>query len=359
MKRLKKFIAASAFALLVAANLPAQSIYGTLTGIISDPSGAVIVGATLKLRDEQSGSQRDTVANSDGYYTFVSVPPGSYQLSVEAKGFEGYKEDHIVIGGGDKLNVNVGMKVGNASNIVEVTASSDLLPVDSGEKSNRLTSKELENFVQLGSNAAEFIKIMPGFGISNGTSNTASYNGQTIGINGNGNGGNQSPLNGAYSYNGLPGNSLDITADGAHVSDPGCNCATPVNPNSDMISEFKVTMSNFSAENQKGPGVISSVAKGGGTRPPRLRVHFRAQLGVECQRLAFQLQPRGQTAERLLLPRLHDRRSRVAAIHQVQQEAGQAVLLYRLRILLSGAGHRSSARHRAHRGRTQRRFLAG
>src|SRR5258708_30790048 len=105
---------------------------------------------------------------------------------------------------------------------------------------------------------------MPGFAISNGTSNIATYNGEPSGINGNGNGGNQSPLNGAYSYNGLPGNTLDITADGAHVSDPGCNCATPVNPNSNMISEFKISMSNFSAENQKGPGVISSVAKGGG-----------------------------------------------------------------------------------------------
>ena len=105
---------------------------------------------------------------------------------------------------------------------------------------------------------------MPGFDIQNGTSNVANLTGQTIGINGNGNGGSQSPLNNAYAYNGLPSNTLDITADGAHVSDPGCNCDTPVNPNSDMVAEFKVTMSNFSAENQKGPAVISSVAKSGG-----------------------------------------------------------------------------------------------
>ena len=60
------------------------------------------------------------------------------------------------------------------------------MPVDSGEKSSTLTTKELENFVIVGSNAAEFIKIMPGFGISNGTANTANYNGETIGINANG-----------------------------------------------------------------------------------------------------------------------------------------------------------------------------
>ena len=116
----------------------------------------------------------------------------------------------------------------------------------------------------MGSNAAEFIKIMPGFGIQNGTSNKANYTGETIGINANGDAGSQSPLNNAFSYNGLPSNSLDITADGAHVSDPGCNCDTPVNPNSDMVSEFKVMTSNFSAENQKGPAVVSSVAKSGG-----------------------------------------------------------------------------------------------
>jgi Carboxypeptidase regulatory-like domain len=245
--------------------MQAQSIYATLTGVVSDPSQAVLPHATIKLIDQQSGSTRDTTSNNDGYYTFVSVPPGTYSLTVEGKGFEAYKQTNIALGGGEKRNVNVTMKVGSTTETVEVAGSADVLaPVDSGEKSSTLTTKELQNFVSVGSNAAEFLKIMPGFGISNGTSNKASYTGETIGINGNGDSGSQSPLNNAYSYNGLPSNSLDITADGAHVSDPGCNCDTPVNPNSDMISEFKVLTSNFSAENQKGPAVISSVAKSGG-----------------------------------------------------------------------------------------------
>lgn len=248
-----------------AANLPAQSIYATLTGVVSDPSQAQVAHAAVKLRDQQSGSLRDSVTNTDGYYTFASVPAGAYELTVEAAGFNVYKVGGIALGGGEKHNVNVTLTLGTTATTVEVNVTAEaLVPVDSGEKSNRLTTKELGNFVQLGSNAAEFIKIMPGFGIQNGTSNSANYTGQTIGINGNGNGGNQSPLNNAYSYNGLPSNTLDITADGAHVSDPGCNCDTPVNPNSDMIAEFKVNMSNFSAENQKGPAVMSSIAKSGG-----------------------------------------------------------------------------------------------
>jgi hypothetical protein len=167
-----------------------------------------------------------------------------------------------------------------------------LVPVDSGEKSTTLNTKQLYNFVQVGSNAAALIAIMPGFGIKNGTTNAANFSGQTIGINANGNAGSQSPLNNAYAYNGLPGNTLDITGDGAHVSDPGCNCDTPVNPNGDMIAEFKVTMSNFSAENQKGPAVISSVSKSGGQDFHGL-VPLRQALRAERQRLVFQREQAG------------------------------------------------------------------
>ncbi len=205
---------------------------------------------------------RETVTNAQGYYTFASVPVGTYELTVEAPGFATYSETGIALGGGERRNINVTLKLGSTTETVVVSGTVEVLTtVDSGEKSTTLNTKQLQNFVQVGSNAAEFIKIMPGFGIQNGTKNAANFSGQTIGINANGNAGSQSPLNNAFAYNGLPSNTLDITADGAHVSDPGCNCDTPVNPNSDMIAEFKITMSNFSAENQKGPAVISSVAQ--------------------------------------------------------------------------------------------------
>lgn len=266
LKRVK-FLVGTILLTLLAMNLPAQSIYSTITGVVSDPAGAVIPGAKVVFKDANSGSQRDSITNAEGYYTFASVPPGTYILSVEAKGFEGYKLAGIALLGGEKRNLNVGLKIGSTASTVEVQSAADaIIPVDSGEKSSTLTTKELQNYIATGSNAAEFIKIMPGFGVQNGTSNKANYTGETIGINGNGDAGSQSPLNGAFSYNGLPNNSLDITADGAHVSDPGCNCDTPVNPNSDFIEEFKVQASNFSAENQKGPIVASSVSKSGGSQ---------------------------------------------------------------------------------------------
>ncbi|MGH9666636.1 MAG: carboxypeptidase-like regulatory domain-containing protein, partial [Bryobacteraceae bacterium] len=255
-----------ALASLSTTNMKAQGLFATLTGVVTDPTGAVVAGAKIKLRDAASGSERETVTGAEGYYTFASVPVGEYTMNVEAPGFQTYKASGIGLGGGEKRNVNVSLAVGTTNQTVEVSGAADIVaPVDSGEKSSTLTTKELQNYVQVGSNAAEYIKIMPGFGVQNGAQNKANYSGQTIGINANGDSGSQSPLNNAFSYNGLPSNTLDIVADGAHVSDPGCNCDTPVNPNSDFIQEFKIQTSNFGADQQKGPMVISSVTKSGGT----------------------------------------------------------------------------------------------
>ena len=248
-------------------DLRAQSVFATLTGVVSDPASAVVPNATVKLTNEQSGSVRDTKTNAEGYYTFASVPVGNftYELRVESQGFTTFKATGVTLSGGEKRNVNVTLTIGATAETVEVTGvANSVVPVDSGEKSATLSTKHLENYILVGSNAATFIGIMPGFAVQNGTTNKANFNGGTIGINANGDAGSQSPLNNAFSYNGLPTNSLDITADGAHVSDPGCNCDTPVNPNNEMISELKVLTSNFSAENQKGPIVVSSVAKSGG-----------------------------------------------------------------------------------------------
>ncbi len=246
--------------------LVAQGVFATLDGVLTDPTGAVVPNAKITLTDAISGSARDTVTDSAGFYNFVSVPVGTYNLSVAAGGFKDYTASSIALGGGEHRSVNVALSVGTADQTVSVNAENiALATTDSGERSFALGTKELENFTQVGSNAAEYIKIVPGFGIQNGTSNKSNYNGATIGINANGDSGSQSPLNSAYSYNGLPNDVLDIVADGAHVSDPGCNCDTPVNPNSDFLQEFKVLTSNFAAEDQKGPIVITSVTKAGGT----------------------------------------------------------------------------------------------
>ncbi len=112
MPNCTRFLVGIVFAAMLSGNLTAQSIYGTITGIVSDPSQAVVAGAVITLRDQQSGSLRDTITNADGFYSFSSVPPGAYEIAVAAKGFEGYKQKDIALGGGDKQTYNVTLKVG-------------------------------------------------------------------------------------------------------------------------------------------------------------------------------------------------------------------------------------------------------
>ncbi len=244
----------------------AQSNFATLTGSVVDPSQAVVPNAKVSIKNVASGDTRRTVTNQDGYFTFSSLPVGPvYELNVETAGFTPYRATDLTFSGAETKSINIALKVGTTTDTIDVVSGIEAVPTVSGEKSSTLSQKELQNYAIVGRNAAEFIKILPGFSIAGtGTENRTNFTGETIGINGNGDGGSQSPFNGAFSNNGLPQGSLDITADGAHVSDPGCNCATPVNPNSEFIEEFKVLTSNFSAENSKGPAVVTSVGRSGG-----------------------------------------------------------------------------------------------
>src|SRR5215468_2690496 len=123
-KVVKLLCSVSVFALLTTA-LWAQGIFATLTGVVSDPSGSVVPNAKITLRDVGSGSERQTIANADGYYAFASVPVGTYSLLVEAQGFKTHKEDAIRLGGGEQRNVNVALVVGGSTETVEVTGVQD------------------------------------------------------------------------------------------------------------------------------------------------------------------------------------------------------------------------------------------
>ena len=266
MSRMTTALRSLAFAALLSVSpaLFGQSLSGTLTGTVNDASGSAVPKAEVVVRNAGSGDVRRTVTNNDGYFTVASIATGTYTVSIEAAGFTKSETRNLMFNPGDKRNLDITLTVGSAAQSVEVISASDeVSPVDSGEKSAVLTTKELQAISVVGRSAAEFIKILPGMAqTGSGVDNKPGYTGEVVGINGNGDGGHQSAI-GFFSANGTPVNSMEITADGAHVSDPGCNCATPVNPNTDMIQEFKVQTSNFSAENSKGPVVLNSVTKSG------------------------------------------------------------------------------------------------
>ena len=251
---------------ILAAPVWGQALTGTLTGIVNDPSGGAVPDAQVTMRNEASGDTRRTVTNDQGYFTIAGVFSASYTVSVEAPGFSKLERTGIEFNPGDKRHLSdLVLQVGATTETVTVTsAPATITTIDSGEKSSVISEKQLQNIAVVGRSAAELIKILPGMApTGSGLENKPGFSGEVIGINGNGDGGRQSAL-GYYSANGTRMAAMDIVTDGANTADPGCNCATPVNPNVDMLQEFKVLASNYSAEHAKGPVVLNAITKAGG-----------------------------------------------------------------------------------------------
>ena len=242
----------------------AQSLTGQLSGTAVDTSDAVLPGVTITLINELSGDQRTTVSNASGNFVFAAVQAGTYTVKAELSGFQTIETKGIVLRLGENRNLTqLKLGVAGLTEQVAVTAVTELAPISSGEKSVAISGEQIQNIAIVGRSAAELLKILPGMVPLGGSNGAPGFNGEVIGINGNGEGGKQSAL-GNYSSNGTQSNALDIVIDGAHGSDPGCNCATSVNPNPDMVEEFKVLQANFGAENAKGPTTVNVVSKAGG-----------------------------------------------------------------------------------------------
>jgi hypothetical protein len=255
---------------VLAAPAQAQRMTAELSGSVVDESGAAVPGADVTLTNESSSAVRRSVTNANGFFSFAAVPAGSYKLLVALSGFSSFEVTGLALSAGDSRALReIRLKVAALAETVSVTSEVQLAPLNSGEKSTTLTAEVIENIPIVSSSAAELLRVLPGMtAITQGVSNRPGFTGEVIGINGNGEyqggGGNNQSAIGNFSANGTRTISLDITVDGAPGADPGCNCATSVNPNTEFVQEFKVLASSFSAEYAKGPNAMSVVSKSGG-----------------------------------------------------------------------------------------------
>src|SRR5579864_2028477 len=250
------------FVLLAQSGLYAQST-GTVTGTVYDQAGALVPNASVELVNDGTGDTRKSTTNSAGYFSFGSIQPGAYSVRVTASGFKGWKQSGIPVRPGDLRDVsNISLQVGSQGETVQVEAvAEEIAPVDSGERSAVLTSKQIENLALQGRDATELIRTLPGFAAYNGggLGNHLAQDPQIV-----------SPTSGAVGENYVGGGNLfrggtDLTMDGAHILDNGCNCGATTTVNGDMVAEVKVQTSNFGADSAKGPLVVNVIGKSGTT----------------------------------------------------------------------------------------------
>jgi len=244
---------------LIAPAAQAQSMFATLRGTVEDNGGAVLGGANVTIKNSASGESRVERTNSVGFFSVGTLPAATYEVVVTAQGFEKFHASGIILAGGDDRSMTIKLKVGAASETVEVTANvTELAPVESGEKSYTISQSDLQQITMVSRDATEIVNMLPGAVMSaNGGVNAKAYNGQTVGLN----------LNGPLQNENVNGQGVDVTMDGGHTFDPGAaGNAVPVTANQDMISEVKILTSNFTADNAKGPVVVNVDSKSGGAQ---------------------------------------------------------------------------------------------
>ncbi len=235
--------------LLLSRRLSAQGGLATVNGTVHDVSGGVVPQAKVILVNEASGEVRQATTNGSGFFTFVGVPQGRYAVTVSKTGFSTLHQTNIAINSFGNVEIpNLKLQPGSVTQSINVKGTAYYaVPLNSGAKKEVITSQQIANTVIEGRGAVELLKILPGV-VDNG------YNAEVAGYN---------QGVGAFNVNGSRSDQVSITFDGADNIDPGCNCSNVAPPDVDMISQVTVQTANFSAENAKGPVVISTTTKAG------------------------------------------------------------------------------------------------
>ncbi len=134
----------------------AQQVTASITGKVTDPSGAAVPGAKVTATDTERGTKYTGTANSDGFYVLSNLPVGTYDLKIENAGFQTAAQSNIVLQLNQVARIDVGLQVGNVTTTVEVTSAAPMLQTEStllgqviDERTNTTLPLATRNYVQL------------------------------------------------------------------------------------------------------------------------------------------------------------------------------------------------------------------
>jgi hypothetical protein len=237
---------------------------GTVAGMVTDQTGAVVADATVTFTDPSTKSERSATTNDAGRYIFVDVNPGFYDIAVTKAGFATTKTEHLGVKVGMALTVNLGLKVGAASVVVEVTAVGTELQTMNATVGNTVTSLSLENLPSLGRDASTFMALQPGVA-PDGSVAGAVFDQSTFMVDG---GNNTNDMDGSMniytnSYAGDPTGGVgnqNVVGGGADAGGATGVLPTP----QDSVEEFKVNTAGQTADfNSSAGSEVKVVTKRG------------------------------------------------------------------------------------------------
>jgi hypothetical protein len=240
----------------------AQQITGTLTGTVTDTTGAVVSGATVRATDVATGFSRSAPTNAEGEYRIEFLPVGSYVVDVTATGFKKFRQENIVLTVDQTQMLNASLTVGALDQTVTVTSAPPLVNTSTAEIGRTIEPAEIIGLPLVNRNAYAELSLTPGVqsNSASGSNNSSNSNPSgtpnfQIGVPS-----TQVVVNGGIDE-GVP--SVSYYLDGGINMTGIRNYGNPL-PNPDALQEFRVETSNFSAQYGRMSGaVVTAVTKSG------------------------------------------------------------------------------------------------
>ena len=242
---MSRLISALILAFALAAPAAAQQGTTELRGRVVDAQGGALPGVTVTVRNQATGTFRDTVSGADGSFIATGLVPGTYEVLAELQGFKKFDRRDLQLAVGQTSTIDVKMEVGSVAETVNVSAESPLVDVTSKEIGGSITNKTLVELPSVNGNFIGFVGLLPGIVPS---ISTESFGADSISTNG------QDPRNNNYALDG-GNNNDDVIGDRA-----GSQARTPI----EAIQEFQVITNQFDAEYGRTAGaVVNAVTKQG------------------------------------------------------------------------------------------------
>jgi len=258
MRYLKSLSAA--FILSLGACLQAQSPDASLTGMVTDQSNALIIGANLRAKNIDTGTEYDTKTGVAGIYSLLALSPGRYQLTVEKTGFRRLVES-IMLHVQDELKLDIKMEVGPVSETIRVQADAPLKSSESAAVSTLVDNRLVENLPLNGRSFSSLLDLTPGVVQ---TPTAAFYEQGQFSVNGQRPDANYFMVDGVSANLGTPGASF---GQGGLGQLPATNALGGMSNlvSLDALQEFRVQTSTFAPELGRSPGAQISVLTKSGT----------------------------------------------------------------------------------------------
>lgn len=225
-----------------------QELAATLTGTVTDPSGAVIANATVVVQSQQTGADvRNATTSGTGSFNITNIPAGRYTVRVSNPGFQTFVATDVILDVAEKHTLDVRLQTGDVSEKVEVVAENAPIQTTTAEQSGTITSEQMTGLALNNRNFEQLVLLQPG--VSNQLGDEPGFGLQS---------------NTSISVNGARTGANNWTVDGADINDSGSNGTLLNTPSVDAIQEFTLERSNYDASfGRSGGGQVVVATKSG------------------------------------------------------------------------------------------------